>query len=153
MVRLWNYVRSLSLVHVNGDSMAPTFRDGDLLLVSRTQDAVPDRGDLVVLKLQEADDMTHVKRVVGLPGDTIAFDDGSLFVNDGAISELYLGGLPQTLGLESRRWMVANDECFVLGDNRAHSTDSREYGPVPLSTIRGVAKLRIWPIVRRRTRR
>ncbi len=150
MLRLWNYVRSLSLVHVNGDSMTPTLRDGDLLLVSRTHDAVPGKGDLVVLSLQEPDDVTHVKRVVGLPGDTIAFDEGSLLLNDEVMREPYLGGLPQTLGLESRRWIVGNDECFVLGDNRTHSTDSREHGPVRLSTIQGVVKLRLWPILRRR---
>ena len=69
-------------------------------------------------------------------------EDGLLYVDGAVLDEPYLGGLPPTLGLESRRWRMGSDEYFVMGDNRVRSTDSREYGPVRADLLVGRVLLR-----------
>lgn len=150
MLTFRKHMNRWSVCHVNGQSMEPSLKDGDLLLISRSPVARLHRGAVVIVSSPEAEGGAQVKRMIGLPGDTVALEDGSLLINDEPLHEPYLGGLPQTLGLGSRRWTVGDGECFVLGDNRAHSTDSREYGPVLLSAILGVVKVRLWPMLRRR---
>ena len=128
--------------------MAPALLQGDYLLVRACEDLVsaPQRGEIVVIATAEG---RHVKRVVGLPGERVEFTEGMLFIDGDRFLEPYLGGLPPYLGLEAAECLLARDECFVMGDNRSHSTDSRHYGPVPCSGIEGKTLCRIWPLVRR----
>ena len=127
--------------------MEPTLFDGDVLLVARTGGEVA-RGSLVVAwppTVQRGVGSAQLKRVVGLPGEVIEFDEGSLLVNGEAYPEPYLCGLPQVLGLEASRWRLGPGEWFLLGDNRAHSDDSRSYGSVLATAVEGVVQLRLWP--------
>ena len=128
--------------------MAPTLIQGDYVLVRACQDLAPapQRGDIVVVAMPEG---RHVKRVVGLPGERVAFTDGMLFIDGDRFLEPYLGGLPPYLGLEAADFLLARDEYFVMGDNRSHSTDSRHCGPVPRSSMEGRTLRRVWPLVRR----
>ena len=87
----------------------------------------------------------ELKRIVGLPGEELRFEDGLLYVDGAPLDEPYLEGLPPTLGLEARCWRLGPGEYFVMGDNRAHSTDSREYGPVRAEMLVGRVVLRYWP--------
>ena len=87
----------------------------------------------------------ELKRIVGLAGEEMRLEDGLLYVDGAVLDEPYLGGLPPTLGLESRRWRMGSDEYFVMGDNRVRSTDSREYGPVRADLLVGRVLLRYWP--------
>ena len=87
----------------------------------------------------------ELKRVVGLAGEEVRLEDGLLYVDGAALDEPYLGGLPPTLGLGTRTWRLEPGEYFVMGDNRAHSTDSREYGPVKADMLVGRVVLRYWP--------
>ena len=80
-----------------------------------------------------------------MAGEEVRLEEGLLYVDGAVLDEPYLGGLPSTLGLESRRWRVGPDEYFVMGDNRVRSTDSREYGPVKADLLVGRVLLRYWP--------
>ena len=127
--------------------MRPSFRDGDVLVVDtrayRRSD--PSRGDVVVVCGPREPERHELKRVVGLAGEEVRFEDGLLHVDGMVLDEPYLGGLPSTLGLEARRWSLGPDEYFVMGDDRVRSTDSREYGPVKADMLVGKALLRCWP--------
>jgi len=127
--------------------MEPTVFDGDVLLVARPGGELA-RGSLVVVwppTVQRGVGTAQLKRIVGLPGEVIEFDEGSLLINGKIHPEPYLAGLPQVLGLEASRWRLGGGEWFLLGDNRAHSDDSRSYGLVPETAVEGVVQLRLWP--------
>ena len=78
----------------------------------------------------------------------MAFSDGTLYIDGEAHAEPYLGGLSPHLGLDALEFALGTDEYFVLGDSRAHSTDSRHYGPIKCQQIEGRAVCRIWPPLR-----
>ena len=123
--------------------MAPGLLPGDRLLVERRAAAA---GDVVVVNDPRDTRMEFLKRIVGLPGDRVAFEDGRLLLDDAPVAEPYLRGLPQVLGLEAAEWSLGEAEYFVLGDNRAHTTDSRTFGPVDAARIVGRAWFRYWPL-------
>ena len=138
----------VSLFIVRGVSMSPAFRDSDLVLVTRGFSA-PMRGSVVLLNMRQATGpQFQVKRLVGLPGERVVFEDGLLHIDGVHHSEPYLGGMPATVGTDRLTRDVGKDEYYVLGDNRAHSTDSRGYGPVSRFEIVGVVRARLWPFVR-----
>ena len=125
--------------------MEPSLYDGDLLLVAPPRRALR-RGRMVILDApRENAPRWQVKRIVGLPGDSVTFDDGLLFINGALYPEPYLRGLPAYLGLGRMTFDVGGSQYFVLGDNRAHSDDSRAFGPVDASLITGVVAARLWP--------
>ena len=130
---------------VRGESMDPSFRDGDQLLVDRRAGTGPSRGDVVVLHDPRDHARHELKRIVGLPGEEVRFRDGLLHIDGEPLDEPYLGGLPATLGAETSGWRLGSGEYFVMGDNRVRSTDSRKYGPVAASLIVGRARFRYWP--------
>ena len=137
---------------VRGSSMEPSLFDGDVLLVTRPRRS-PRRGDVAIVGAPTGMDVGwQVKRVVGLPGDRVSFECGLLYVNGAHHPEPYLEGLPAAVGLASRSWQVGSDECIVLGDNRARSTDGRDFGPIPLTRLVGLALVRLWPLLGRRAR-
>lgn len=127
--------------------MIPTFSPGDRLLVSLLQGRSYSfvRGDMVVVRDGPDGEQRHLKRVIGLPTESIQQSVGALFINDRPLVEDYLGGLPAVIGLEDESWNLGNDEFFLLGDNRAHSTDSRQVGPSKLDDIVGTVRFRYWP--------
>lgn len=135
-------------VFVSGSSMAPMLQNKDCLLVSKLDYKFgdPKRFDVVVF---EYDDKTYfIKRVIGLPGETIQIEyDGSILVNSEKIVEKYGKEVIVDPGITKEPITLKEDEYFVLGDNRNHSTDSRSevVGPVNKSKIIGRAILRIFP--------
>ena len=133
-----------ALYRVEGVSMTPSLRNGEYLLARRFhhRKQKPARGDIVVVAISGG---SRLKRIVGLPDERITFTDGMLLVNGDKLAEPYLRGLPPYLGLERTEFVLGCEEYFVLGDNRAHSTDSRDYGPVRRAQIEGRAVCRIWP--------
>ena len=131
---------------VKGSSMEPSLFDGDVLLVAKLRRRLRRCDVVIVCSPVDTDLGWQVKRVVGLPGDLVSFECGLMYVNGEHHPEPYLGGLPADIGLKSRSWLAGPDECMVLGDNRAHSTDSRAWGPVPLRILAGVAVMRLWPL-------
>ena len=138
----------LSLYKVQGHSMAPTLCPGDYVL-TRTPGAstrAPRRGDVVVAAMAGG---SRLKRIVGLPEERLIFTEGMLLVDGDRLLEPYLRGLPSYLGVEASGFSLRADEYFLLGDNRAHSTDSRHLGPLNHSAIVGTVVCRVWPLLRR----
>ncbi len=135
---------------VKGSSMMNTFKEGDLVLVERVSQffSEPERFDIVVaesnLLTAKGDKKNLIKRVIGLPGDTIIISDGDVFVNGEKLEEDYLfegstGG--------SYEGVVPKEHVFVMGDNRYHSNDSRSdsVGYIPFDKLRGKVYLRLYP--------
>ena len=83
----------------------------------------------------------YIKRVIGLPGEEIKIEDGRVFVNGVVLTEPYLKMEPRYEG----EWLVQEDELFVLGDNRNNSSDSHNWGMVPMENVVGEALLIYWP--------
>lgn len=135
------------MYRVQGDSMLPTLHNGDYLLAqaSAAGSLSLSRGSIVAVSTEER---LQIKRVIGLPGERIKFAEGTLSIGGKRLAEPYLRGLPPYLGLDSKQYELECDEYFIMGDNRAHSTDSRHFGPVRGSQIEGTAIFRVWPPIR-----
>jgi signal peptidase I len=124
-------------------SMLPNLREGEFILVDKVTYffGAPQRGDIVVFhRSDEPKDL--IKRVIGLPGDTIEAIDGVVHINQQALDEPYLEGVT-TLNLNAR--VLGEDEYFVMGDNRNNSKDSRSFGPIHRADILGRAWVIYWP--------
>jgi signal peptidase I len=130
-------------IRVEGSSMEPTMQDGELVVVNRLayRWQSPQRGDIIVFRFPLDPDRRFIKRVIGLPGDTIQAADGRLWVNGLPLEEPYIAAPPRYSG----EWQVPPDDLFVLGDNRNNSSDSQNWGPLPLYDVIGKAVLVYWP--------
>lgn len=134
---------------VRGASMMPGIHDRDRILVDQLTYAFAsvDRGDVVVLRYPLDPRMDYIKRVVGLPGDEVIVQYGGVWVNGDPVEEPYVSVRaidPST----SLRTTVRPGHYFVLGDNRIKSSDSRDFGQVPQELVRGLVRLRVWPLDR-----
>lgn len=136
---------------VRGSSMYPNFHDGEYLLTDKLSYRLgePDRGDVIVFKAPQNQEYDYIKRIIGLPGDKITIKDGQVYLNDQLNDEPYLPDDFSTSGgnywREGTEIIIPEGEYLVLGDNRSHSSDSREWGTVPEENIIGKAWLRYWP--------
>ena len=128
--------------------MTPSLRPGDQVLVdaSAYREVEPARGDVVVFSNPRSDGRHDIKRVIGLPGERVVMAEGMLYVDERGLAEAYLGGLPSSVGLGESAWDLGAGEFLLLGDNRAHSTDSRELGPIGGDRMVGRAWMRYWPV-------
>ncbi|CAN5472284.1 signal peptidase I [soil metagenome] len=137
---------------VSGDSMRNTLHTGDRVLVNKLSYRLhdPRRGDVVVLKtLDSADERDLIKRVVGLPGETVAYRDCVLLINGVVLVEPYLDPAivtPSNCGPEQLPVVVPNDSVFVMGDNRPGSKDSRVLKAISYDDLIGRAFVIIWPV-------
>ncbi|MFC0328870.1 signal peptidase I [Paenibacillus sepulcri] len=104
----------------------------------------PNRGDIVIISGPESDKRL-VKRVIGLPGDMLDIKDGHVLINGTVLEEPYVKGLTFSNGL-SIPYTVPDKKVFVMGDNRENSQDSRELGPISISSLEGRAVFRLWPL-------
>lgn len=143
-------VAYLALFHVSvvrGSSMAPGIHDGDRIVVDHFAYLLGDveRGDVVVLKYPLDPSLDYIKRVIGLPGDEVMIDHGEVWVNGERLSEPYVESADPLSRLYVR---VQPAHFFVLGDNRPRSSDSREFGQVPMDYVRGRVEVRLWPLSR-----
>jgi signal peptidase I len=135
--------------YIPSESMVPTLKVGDRVLVNKLSYKLhdPRRGDIVVFKAPEsartAEIKDLVKRLVGLPGETIEGKDGKIYINGRALSEPYLPAnvKSRTFGPEK----VPPDSYFMLGDNRQYSKDSTFFGAIKRDQLIGRVFMRIWP--------
>ena len=130
------------------ESMVPTLEVGDRVLANkfiyRLTD--PERRDIVVFdSVDEDDDQTLIKRVVGVAGDEIQVQGGVLYVNGEAQDEPYLNDADLSRGFYGPT-VVPEGHIFVMGDNRGNSADSRVFGPLLLENLKGEAFMRFWPV-------
>lgn len=136
---------------VEGHSMDPNFSDQEYLLVNRLSYRIstPTRGDVVVFQAPNNPKYDYIKRIIGLPGDTVVIKNNQVIVNGEVLNEKYLATGTETLIKNSKTATLEvklnDNEYFVLGDNREHSSDSREWGILPKSMIIGKAWLSIYP--------
>jgi signal peptidase I len=134
---------------VEGASMEPNFQDGEYLVVERISYSLSDprRGDVVVFRFPANPSLNYIKRIVGLPGETIDVKNGTVMVDGKRLNEPYiLPGSTFVAGFEQEEWKLKTREYFVLGDNRSHSSDSREWGVVPRVNIIGRAFFVVYPL-------
>lgn len=126
-------------VRVDGASMDKTLENGQILLLYKLGNVK--RYDIVVLD-EEIEDEIIIKRIIGMPNDTVEIKNGVLYINDEEIEEEYAYG--QTSDYD--KITLGDDEYFILGDNRPISKDSRYFGPVKKDEIIGKVIFRLWPI-------
>lgn len=130
-------------IRVDGFSMAPTLQSHQYVLVNRLAYKLgsPQTGDVIVFHYPRDPQQEYIKRVIGLPGDRIQIANGEVRVNGQLIDEPYIAAAP----LYQTEWNVPEDSLFVLGDNRNNSSDSHNWGPVPIDYVVGKAILVYWP--------
>ncbi len=141
---------------VKGNSMLPNFINGEYLLTDKVtyRMADPQRGDVVVFKAPPSepcaeDECEYIKRIIALPGDKVMVKGGHVYVNSKMVPEDFLPDdlktQPGVYNLEGVEKVVPESHYLVFGDNRAHSRDSREFGPVERGSIVGRAFFKYWP--------
>lgn len=140
-----NFVMPRSLVQ--GSSMEPNLHTGERLVASPVPYWFdePQRGDIVMMYPVEENGPSLVKRLIGLPGETIEFRDQQLYINGDLQNEPYLTESCYRKCADEI-WQLGEDEYFVMGDNRNTSYNSRDYGAVPGDKIMARVFLRYWPL-------
>ena len=130
-------------VRVDGLSMQPTLQHGEFILVNKMsyQWSEIERGDIIVFHFPREPEEELIKRVIGLPGDTVMISDNQVFVNGQLLNEPYISQAP----VYSGEWFVTEGNIFVLGDNRNNSNDSKDWGLLPLEKVVGKAVVIYWP--------
>lgn len=138
---------------VDGSSMEPMLSDGDNLIVDkityRFRD--PQRFDIIVFPFKYKENTYYIKRIIGLPGETVQIDEqGNIYIDGEILEENYGSEIiePDYIGIASSPVVLGEDEYFVMGDNRNHSSDSRTdiVGNIKRKDIIGRAWVRIWPL-------
>ncbi len=135
---------------VSGNSMFPTFHNGEYLIVDETTKYAGEyhRGDIVILRYPNDPSKYFIKRVIGLPGETVTIVNGTVAITSSTrttplvLAEPYV----KNAKFDSSTRTLSDSEFFVMGDNRAQSSDSRVWGPVPKALMDGKALLRLIPI-------
>ncbi len=134
---------------VEGPSMQPNFHTGQVLVVSRVNYLLgnPKRGEIVVFNAPDVppDEPPYIKRVIGLPGDTVEIRDTKVYVDGVELYEPYINEPCSAGSCPNKSWTLGPNEYFMMGDNRNHSRDSRAFGQVPRERIIGTALIRYWP--------
>ena len=134
---------------VSGQSMQPTLHDGDNLLVDkltyRFRD--PKRYEIVVFPYKYEENTYYIKRIIGLPGETVQVKNGEVYIDGEILGEDYGAEAMEDAGIASEPIELGTDEYFVLGDNRNHSSDSRDpsVGVLRREDLIGRAWIRIYP--------
>lgn len=137
---------------VKGSSMYSSFENGEYLLTDKVSYRFrsPNRGDVIVFTAPRNEEYEYIKRIIGLPGESIKIQGGDVFIDNQELEETYLSpGIDTRSGSFLREGLILTiptDHYFVFGDNRPYSSDSREWGTVPLENIVGKAWLRYWPL-------
>ncbi len=148
-------------VRVEGSSMVPTLTNGEYVLISRLSYTLGDyrRGDIIVFRPPMYPDASfwqrmfglpsfdnkyedYIKRIIGLPGETVRINNGKVYINGVLLIEPYIAAPPDY----SNEWVVPEGQLFVLGDNRNNSADSHAWGTLPEANVLGKALVVYWPI-------
>lgn len=136
--------------YVSGSSMENTLSHGDNLIVDKLSYRFrdPERFDIIVFPFRYEKKTYYIKRIIGLPGETVQIQDGNIYIDGEVLNESYGREVMKNAGLAADPITLGEDEYFVLGDNRNDSTDSRDpsVGVIHRNEIIGRAWVRIWPL-------
>lgn len=140
---------------VSGSSMLPTYHNRDYLIINRIsyRFSPPQRGDVIVLKFPKDPTQFFIKRVIGLPGETVQLKQGHVVITNSehpegmVLKEPYLSNQNESLG-RTEPQKLGSEEYYVLGDNRTASSDSRVWGVLPKTHIVGKVWVRVFPLSR-----
>ena len=149
VVILFLMIYVVSITQVVGSSMSSTLQDGDVLILNKIKYRFTDIKWGDIISLEYADTKYLIKRVIGLPGDTVSIRDNTLYVNGEVYVENYLdeGLVYDDFDLSSLGYdVIPEDMYLVLGDNRPDSLDSREIGLITKDEVIGKVSFRIWPL-------
>lgn len=137
---------------VSGQSMEPTLHDGDNLIVDKISYRFrdPKRFEIIVFPYKYEEKTYYIKRIIGLPGEKVQVIDGYVYINGEQLDEHYGKEIMESSGIADHEITLGDDEYFVLGDNRNHSSDSRDpsVGILKRGDLMGRAWVRIWPLNR-----
>jgi signal peptidase I len=131
---------------VNGASMEPNFHDRQYVIVDKLSYYFrnPYRGEAVIIKFPgDPDKVKYIKRIVGMPGETIKIEDNIVYINNKPLREAYIPS--DYLTEPNNEWKLGKNEYFLMGDNRQNSNDSRVFGAVEKRFLIGLAYMVIWP--------
>lgn len=148
---LFVYLLILRPHKIKGASMEPNFPDKEYLLTEKVTYYLnePKRGDVIVFKPPISEEDEFIKRIIGLPGESVSIESGKVSINGRVLDEPYINSNVLTSGgnflPDGERIVVPEGEYFVVGDNRGHSSDSRTWGTVAKRRISGRAWLVYWP--------
>jgi signal peptidase I len=140
---------------VEQTSMQNSFQPGEYVMVDKLTPRITGfhRGDVVIFRPPEgwpssSDGTPYIKRVIGLPGETVVIGASGLTINGTTIAEPYVYRDDGVVAEETATWTLGPEEILVFGDHRSNSSDSRAYGPIPTSSVVGRAFVRYFPIDR-----
>ena len=131
-------------IRIESISMQPTLYAGNFVIVNKVAYMLgtPSRGDVIVFRYPpDPNREPYIKRIIGLPGDTVRVSGSNVYVNEVPLHEPYISAPPNYEG----EWVVPEESLFVLGDNRNSSSDSHSWGMVPLKNVIGKAEVVYWP--------
>ena len=130
-------------IRVDGHSMEPTLQSGEFVIVNKLayKFGTPESGDVIVFHYPRDPNQEYIKRIIGLPGDEVKISNGTVYLNEQPIQEPYIAAPPNY----QSEWDVPTNSLFVLGDNRNNSSDSHNWGPVPMEYVIGKALVVYWP--------
>ena len=148
----FTYIFAGQLLRVTGDSMVPTFHDGEQIIAEKISVKLedPKRGEIIIFKHPTNPGKLIIKRLIALPGETVKISQGTLYINGEKFNEPYLSPQTATTGgqiiQENTEFKVPADSYVLMGDNRNASTDSREWGPIKKDLIVGKGFIVYYPI-------
>ncbi len=140
--------------YVKGASMEPSFHDHEYLIINEIsyRFTAPERGDIIIFRYPKDPSQYFIKRIIGLPGETIKIKDDKVYIKNNQNADFvelnesdYLPEDFGTFNFGRSEYILESDQYFVMGDNREQSLDSRRFGPVPRRLIIGKAWVRGWP--------
>lgn len=134
---------------VVGQSMEPSFYNKEYLIVDKLSYRLkePKRGEVIIFHPPQYPKESYIKRIIGLPGEKVEIKRGEVYINGQLLDENYIKITDEeNSGVGDMTVILENDNYFVLGDNRDHSSDSREIGPIPKTNFQGRAMIVLFPI-------
>jgi signal peptidase I len=136
---------------IQGSSMEPNFHEADYLIIDELsyRFRAPERGEVVVFKYPQDTSKRFIKRIIGLPGETVEIKNGQIIITTAAGQTMTLNEpyIPANLKApDMSPYKLGQGQYFVLGDNRPYSSDSQDWGQLPFKDIIGKAELRLWPL-------
>ena len=131
---------------IESHSMEPNFTEGQFILVNKLAYVLgqPERGDVLVFHNPGNHDEDYIKRIIGLPGDSLSIHDQHVYINDQLLDEPYIQNMIRA-GEQMGPITIESNHLFVMGDNRPNSSDSRRFGQLSEDLVVGQAWLRVWP--------